>query len=113
VKSPTLQELAIWLKEPEGEHIEFKQAKTTYDFTKLWQYCTALANEGGGKMILGVSDKRPRHVLGTSAFPAPQQVVSDLVDRMRLRVRAEELQHPDGRVVIFDVPSRPLGMPLR
>lgn len=110
--STTIQELEEWLKESEGEHLEFKQAKTTYDFTKLWQYCAALANEGGGKVILGVSDKRPRRVLGTGAFNSPQKVVGDLVERMRLRVRAEEVEHPNGRVLIFHVPGCPLGMPI-
>lgn len=110
--SAALQELEAWLKEPEGERLEFKQAKTTYDFNKLLQYCAALANEGSGKIILGVSDKRPRRVLGTSAFGSPEKIVNDLVEALRLRVRAEEIYHPSGRVLVFHVPSRPLGMPI-
>lgn len=58
----TLQDLERWLSEPESETLEFKEAKNKYDFDKLVKYCSALANEGGGKMILGVTDKRPRVV---------------------------------------------------
>jgi ATP-dependent DNA helicase RecG len=35
-----------------------------------------------------------------------------LIERLRLRVDAEEIEHPDGRVLIFTVPSRPIGMPI-
>lgn len=43
-----------WLKNPEGSHLEFKAARTTFNHAKdLPDYCAALANEGGGKLILG------------------------------------------------------------
>lgn len=105
-------ELEEWLQKPEGEHLEFKAARENFHFPKLLQYCAALANEGGGKMILGVTDKRPRHVVGTNSFNEPERTIAGLVDRLRLKVEAEEVNHPDGRVLIFHVPSRPLGMPL-
>lgn len=54
----TLAQLEKWLRAPsEDEHLEFKEAKNDYDFEKLVGYCVALANEGGGHMVLGVSDK--------------------------------------------------------
>ncbi len=37
----------------EDEHLEFKEAKRYFDFEKLVRYCVAIANEGGGKIILG------------------------------------------------------------
>jgi ATP-dependent DNA helicase RecG len=107
-----VHQLEAWLREPEGEHLEFKEAKSSYQFDKLLQYCAALANEGGGRMILGVTDKRPRRVVGTNAFTEPERTIRGLVDRLRLKVEAEEINHPSGRVLIFRVPSRPLGMPL-
>lgn len=58
--------LQRWLVAPaEHEHLEFKEAKQQYDTTKLLRYCVALANEGGGFMALGVSDKPPRRVVGS------------------------------------------------
>jgi len=44
-----------WLQDCEGEHLEFKEAKNRYDFEELTRYCVALANEQGGKFILGVT----------------------------------------------------------
>ena len=65
----TLETLNDWLADaPENEHLEFKEAKQQYDTTKLMRYCVALANEGGGHLVLGVSDKRFRQVVGTQAF---------------------------------------------
>ena len=52
----------------EDEHLEFKEAKEPYDFEKPVKYCAALTNEEGGYIILGVSDKKPRQVIGTHAF---------------------------------------------
>ena len=57
----------------ENEHLEFKEAKNRFDFEKLVGYCVALANERGGKMILGVSDRPPRKVVGTAAFEVPER----------------------------------------
>lgn len=59
------------LEAAEGSRLEFKEAKNRYDFDELLHYCVALANEGGGKIVLGVTDKRPRHVVGTQAFLEP------------------------------------------
>ena len=60
-----------WLEAPEGARLEFKEARHSFHFEKLLQYCVALANEGGGQILLGVSDRRPRTIVGTRAFPEP------------------------------------------
>ena len=96
----------------EDEHLEFKQARNSYSFEKLVDYCAALANEGGGQIILGVTDKPPRHVVGTSAFEVPTRTVAGIGDRLELKISWEEVNHPDGRVLLFRVPSRPLGQPI-
>jgi ATP-dependent DNA helicase RecG len=96
----------------EDEHLEFKEAKQRFDFEKLVKYCAALANEGGGRMILGVTDARPRRVVGTQAFDPIEATKAGLVDRLRLRIDADVLAHPGGRVVVFHVPARPLGYPI-
>jgi ATP-dependent DNA helicase RecG len=108
----SLQDLDVLLKEPEGEHLEFKEAKANFHFEKLVQYCAALANEGGGRIVLGVSDKRPRQVVGTHAFEQPERTVGGLVEQLRLKVETDEVAHPQGRVLIFSVPRRQLGMPI-
>ncbi len=93
----------------EDERLEFKEAKNRYDFGELCRYCVALANEGGGRIILGVSDKKPRGVVGTGAFQSPPKVCAQLLDKLGFRVDPEEIEHPDGRLLIFHVPSRPIG----
>ena len=67
----SVEQIAQWLTEPEGERIEFKSALNNFHFEKLVDYCVALANEGGGKIILGVTDRRPREIVGTNAFAEP------------------------------------------
>ena len=48
----------------EDENLEFKEAKDQYNFENgsksICGYIVAIANEGGGKLILGVNDKNPR-----------------------------------------------------
>jgi hypothetical protein len=41
----------------EHQRLGFKEAKNGLDRTKLNEYCVAIANEGGGHLILGISDK--------------------------------------------------------
>jgi len=76
------------------------------------KYCAALANEGGGRIILGVSDKKPRKVVGSQAFTDLARTKAGIIERLRLRIEAEEISHPNGRVVVVHVPPRPLGMPV-
>ena len=105
----TIQQLNLWLAAPEGSHFEFKEASTNFHFDKLMDYCVAIANEGGGKIILGVTDLRPRHIVGTQAFAEPGRTEAGLFERLRQRIPVEEMQTPDGRVLIVHVPGRLSG----
>ena len=104
-----LKTLRNWIRAAENENLEFKQAQKQFDSEKLTHYCVALANEGGGKFILGVTDKFPRQVVGTKAFPNIGKTRAQLLDRLHLRIDLEEIHHPDGRVLVVHVPSRPIG----
>jgi ATP-dependent DNA helicase RecG len=108
----TLSELHTWMNASEDEHLEFKEAKASYSQDKAIKYCCALANEGGGRLILGVTDQKPRQIVGSSAFPALEAIRAELVRALHLRIPVEGLETPQGRVVLFDVPSHPLGLPL-
>jgi ATP-dependent DNA helicase RecG len=111
-----LETLEKWLLAPtETERLEFKEAKLQYDSTKLLKYCVALANEGGGYIVLGVTDKRPRQVVGSQAWSTAKdlnKIKAHIFQKLRFRVDITELQHPNGRVLIFEVPSRPMGQAL-
>lgn len=102
----TLEQLRDLLSEPEGSRIEFKEAKHRYDFDRLVDYCVALANEGGGKIVLGVTDRRPRKIVGTAAFDEPGRTEAGLHARLGHRIPVEEVQTADGRVLVVHVPPR-------
>ena len=97
----------------EDEHLEFKEAKNRFDFEELVKYCAAIANEGGGKLILGVTNKRPRRVVDCRAFESLERTKAGLTERLHLRFDIDEIEHPDGRVLVFHVPPRPIGMPIQ
>jgi ATP-dependent DNA helicase RecG len=107
-----LQLVDAWLTAKEDENLEFKEAKGNFHFDKLVKYCAALANEGGGSIVLGVTDRMPRRVVGTSAFPDLERTKAGLVERLRLRIDAEAIAHPHGRVLAITAPSRPIGLPI-
>ena len=110
---PLVGELEIWLRAQEGEHLEFKEARRNFEFDELTKYCCALANEGGWRILLGVTDRRPRRVVGTGAFDQAERTRQGLMDRLRLNVKVLEILHPDGRVLVFEVPGRPFGTPIQ
>ncbi len=93
----------------ETQNLEFKEARNQYDTTKLCRYCVAIANEGGGHLVLGIADKPPRPVVGSQAFPDTLDIAEKLFHWVGFRVDVEDVAHPDGRVVIFSIPARPKG----
>ena len=107
------EQLDEWINSIEDEHFEFKEAKNNFSFENLAKYCCALGNEGGGKIILGVSDKRPRQVVGTHAFQPPDSIRRRLFEQIPLRIEVDEIFHSGKRVLVFDIPSRPVGVPMK
>jgi predicted HTH transcriptional regulator len=106
----TPEQINLWLQsKTEHQRLEFKEAKTQFDNRKLYEYCVAIANEGGGHLLLGIADKPPRCVVGTQAFNNTVQMAEKLFQAVGFRVDIEEVQHPDGRVLVFHIPSRPRG----
>lgn len=106
----TPEQINVWRQSPsENQRLEFKEAKNQLDQKKLEQCCVALANEGGGHLVLGVEDKPPRSVVGTNACNNPIGMAEKLFQAIGFRVDIEEVAHPDGRVVVFVIPSRPRG----
>ena len=79
------------------------------DFEQLADCCAALANEGGGQIELGVADSPSQRVVEAPEFEVPERIVAGICDRIGLTVTWDEVQHSDGRVFQFHVPSRPLG----
>ena len=109
----TIEELRRWMGGIEGENLEFKEASTNYHFEKLTKYAVALTNEGGGKIILGVTDEHPRRIIGSTAYAQPERTRRGLIDRLKINITVEELHAPEGRVLVFHIPSRPRGVALQ
>lgn len=106
----TPEQIDLWRRTPsEFQRLEFKEAKNQLDNRKLYEYCVALANEGGGRLLLGIADKPPRPVVGTQAFRDPVEMAEKMFQAIGFRVDIEEVAHPDGRVLVFHIPSRPRG----
>ena len=115
-----------FLKESE-DRVEFKKGEhgnVAYDGgtrTKpnerrrcILGYVTALCNENGGSLVIGMEDKYPHKVVGTSqSNGAIGLLESNIYKDTGIRPNVYELyEKPDtkeGRVLVIDVPSRPIG----
>lgn len=130
IKNTFLHELSL-LKESE-DHIEFKEAKRNFNWDGgdhkdpkdrrhcILGYVAALGNERGGRLVFGMKDKRPHDVVGTSFEQGNLGALEDAIyERMRIRVPVSEVFEPSEdavdrkRVIIFNVPSRPVGKMLK
>jgi ATP-dependent DNA helicase RecG len=98
----------------EGERWEFKEAKSKYGAREAVRYCAAIANHGGGYLILGMTDRPPRQVVGSKAFAGQSLngVIREVATLRTIHVPVVEIDHPDGRVVVFEVPPHPRGEPV-
>jgi ATP-dependent DNA helicase RecG len=95
----TIEELLI---APEGEHFQYKEAKTRFDSNEAARICCALANGGGGKLVMGVSDKRPRKVVGSNAFDQPERTRKGLIDKLHVMVDFQLYESEGKRVLAFN-----------
>ena len=99
-----------WISSPrEDEHLEFKEAKSQFGFVDLLRYTVALANEGGGRLILGVTNRPPRQVVGSAAFMNRGDVQKQVLDKLGVRIDLEEFIKSERRVVVCHIPGRPAG----
>ena len=105
----------------ETEWLEFKSARNSYDFGKLGQYFSALSNEAAlaGRsvawLIFGVNDRH--QIIGTRYRPdragldSLKKEIADKTSNRLSFVEIHELSHPDGRVLLFEIPAALPGMP--
>lgn len=109
---PYLDSVEELLEAKEGEHVQFKEAKNRFDFGEAARCCCALANDGGGKLVFGISDKRSRSVVGSRAFEQPERTRMGLIDKLKINVDFQLFTYEEKRVLVFDVKSRPIGLPI-
>lgn len=109
------------LKESEDK-VEFKAATHKFSYAGsehrdqeerrrcFLGYVVAFANEGGGMLVLGMSDNEPHDVVGSDFAQGKVGALEDeTYSRLGIRVRMEELYENGLRVLIAHIPSRPVG----
>ncbi len=98
----------------ENENVEFKSASDSFSVLggerenkkSLYGYCTAIGNEGGGRIVFGVTDER--EIVGTKAFQNIEEIRSQIYEKMGVKIGIQEFLLPQ-RVVVIDVPGRQIG----
>ena len=107
----------------ETEVFEFKEAKNGFDFGKLGKYFSALSNEANLKgrpyawLIFGIKDKG-RTIVGSRFRPDRKDLDSlkgELANKTTNRItfiEIHELCLPEGRVLMFQIPAAPKGIPI-
>lgn len=115
--------LARLLEYWEDEVVEFKRAGDGYSTSDIGKYFSALANEANLRneekawLVFGVDDKS-RKVVGTAYRPEHERLHSL---KMQIAEGAEpsitlrdihELNTADGRVLLFEIPAAPQGIPI-
>jgi ATP-dependent DNA helicase RecG len=107
----------------ENEIVEFKEAKSGYDFNKLCKYFSALSNEANLKgkpfawLVFGVENKK--HSIVGSQFRTNRKDLDSLKGEIANKttnritfIDIYELDEPDGRVVMLQIPAAPKGIPI-
>ncbi|MDR0603302.1 MAG: ATP-binding protein [Bacteroidales bacterium] len=107
----------------ETEIVEFKEAKENYNFGKIGKYFSALSNEANLKgkpfawLIFGVENTKHR-IVGSNYRPNRKDLdslkkeIGDKTTNNISFVEIYELHKPEGRVVIFQIPAAPQGIPV-
>src|SRR5688500_13030708 len=109
----TLEELEQLRTAPrETAGLEFKTARTQWSVDSLCEYAVGIANEGGGRLILGITNDLPRKIVGTAAFLDPDAIRAKVLQVLGFRIDIDEVKHANGRVLVIHIPPRPTGRPL-
>ena len=107
----------------ENEIVEFKEAKNNYDLTKLGKYFSALSNEANlcskpyGWLVFGVKDN-DHSIVGTqyrSERKDLDKLKGEIANKTTNRISfidIHEVNLPEGRVILFQIPSAPKGIPI-
>lgn len=124
----TDQELIDKLNELRGlpaetEVFEFKEAKNTFHFNEIGKYFSALSNEANlkgkpyGWLVFGIKDKG-RKIVGShyrsnrkDLDSLKGEVANKTTNRITF-IEIYELHLPEGRVLMFQIPAAPKGMPI-
>jgi ATP-dependent DNA helicase RecG len=117
------QVLQRLLVQGESECVEFKAASNDYDTADIGRYFSALSNEANLRglpaawLVFGV-DNNSRHVIGTDYRRERERLhslkhqIAQGTDPSTSFREIHELITPSGRVVLFEIPAAPRGLPI-
>jgi ATP-dependent DNA helicase RecG len=107
----------------ENEIVEFKEAKTQFDFEKIGKYFSALCNEANLKskrsawLIFGIKDS-DKSIVGSKfrinradLESLKAEIANHTTGRLTF-IEIYEEHTPNGRVVLFEIPAAPRGIPI-
>lgn len=107
----------------ENEVVEFKEAKNQYDFEKIGKYFSALCNEANLKgkrsawLVFGIKDKN-KSIVGSKfrynradLDSLKSEIANHTTGRLTF-IEIYEVSFPEGRVVMFEIPGAPKGIPI-
>src|SRR5260221_6600494 len=95
----------------EGEALELKEAKENFSLTHFSDYSAAIANEGGGKLILGVNNDE--EVVGTNVFIGTENTLSHKIYQSTgLKTKVIAYEVVSKRILVITIPPRPIGRPV-
>jgi ATP-dependent DNA helicase RecG len=116
-------QLAMLLAHWEDECVEFKDASDNFSTPDIGKYFSALANEANLRslasawLVFGVHNNT-RAVIGTD-YRRDRQRLMGLKQQMAQGTEPatsfreiHELVHPQGRVLLFEIPAAPRGIPI-
>ena len=117
------QVLPRLIAEWEGECVEFKDANDNFSTSDIGKYFSALSNEANLRgltaawLVFGV-DNKTRRVIGTDYRRERERLhslkhqIAQGSDPSTSFREIHELNTPSGRVVLFEIPAAPRGLPI-
>lgn len=98
--------LLAMISAEEDEQLEFK--RTILSMKDISEYAVALGNEGGGWLIMGVTNSKPRTIVSVPEQPRDEllKVQSAVFDSAGIKIRLHPVNTSDGRVLAVEIPSR-------
>jgi ATP-dependent DNA helicase RecG len=107
----------------ETEVVEFKEAKNDFAFDKIGKYFSALSNEANLKrkpyawLIFGIEDKHHK-VVGSryrenrKYLDSLKEEIANKINNRLTFIEIHELKLPEGRILMFQIPAAPQGLPV-
>ncbi len=103
----------VEFKKGEGGNISYNGGNKTNPSDRrrcILGYVVALCNEGGGYLVIGMSDNYPHEVIGTKQnLNSIGELESKIYSDTEIRPKIYELFEDEKRVLVIKVPARPAG----